>query len=286
MHFIALDVETANPDFSSICQVGAVEFKDGQVVSTWQSLVNPEDEFSDINVQIHGIDEDLVADAPTWPEVCAALASKSEGRIIAHHTAFDRTAISRACEKYKISPPAVQWLDVARVVRRTWPEFSQRGYGLQNLTEHFKIKFKHHDAAEDARAAGLILLNAIRDSGTSIEDWCTKAYLRTPLAPTDHPDADTNGHLYGERLVFTGALGIGRTEATNLAARAGCQVDDGVTKHTTLLVVGDQDIRKLNGHEKSNKHKKAEELIAKKSLPIRIVGESDFFRLIAEPVMP
>ncbi len=48
-----------------------------------------------------------------------------------------------------------------------------------------------------------------------------------------------------------------------------------VTKHTTLLVVGDQDLRKLNGQEKISKHRKAEQLIAK-GQALRILGESDF----------
>jgi DNA polymerase III subunit epsilon len=52
-----------------------------------------------------------------------------------------------------------------------------------------------------------------------------------------------------------------------------------VTKHTTLLVVGDQDVRKLAGHEKSAKHRKAEELIAN-GQRIRIISESDFQRIV------
>jgi DNA polymerase III subunit epsilon len=46
-----------------------------------------------------------------------------------------------------------------------------------------------------------------------------------------------------------------------------------------MLVVGDQDIAKLAGHEKSSKHRKAEELIAK-GTPIRILKESDFKELV------
>jgi DNA polymerase-3 subunit epsilon len=46
-----------------------------------------------------------------------------------------------------------------------------------------------------------------------------------------------------------------------------------------LLIVGDQDLRKLSGHERSSKHRKAEQLIAK-GYPIRILGESDFQRLV------
>jgi len=52
-------------------------------------------------------------------------------------------------------------------------------------------------------------------------------------------------------------------------------VASGVTKKTTLLVVGDQDIKKLAGYEKSSKHRKAEELI-QSGIPLRILKESDF----------
>ncbi len=65
----------------------------------------------------------------------------------------------------------------------------------------------------------------------------------------------------------------------DLAARTGCNVADVVNVSTTLLVVGNQDIRKLAGHEKSSKHRKAEGLRAK-GQPIRILTETDFERLI------
>jgi DNA polymerase-3 subunit epsilon len=60
---------------------------------------------------------------------------------------------------------------------------------------------------------------------------------------------------------------------------AGGAVDPGVTKRTTLLVVGDQDISKLGGKEKSSKHLKAEMLIHQ-GQPIRIIGETDLASLI------
>ena len=66
---------------------------------------------------------------------------------------------------------------------------------------------------------------------------------------------------------------------TQLASRAGCDVAIGVTKHTTLLVVGDQDIRHLAGHEKSIKHRKALDLIAK-GQTIRILAERDFTAIV------
>jgi DNA polymerase-3 subunit epsilon len=81
--------------------------------------------------------------------------------------------------------------------------------------------------------------------------------------------------------VFTGALSLPRREAADLAAQAGCSVDGGVTKETTLLIVGDQDVRRLApGQVKSSKQVKAEQLIAR-GQPIRILRETDFQLLIA-----
>ena len=50
MNFTSIDVETANADLSSICQIGVVKFVDGTIVDKWSTLVDPEDEFDLINV--------------------------------------------------------------------------------------------------------------------------------------------------------------------------------------------------------------------------------------------
>ena len=71
-----------------------------------------------------------------------------------------------------------------------------------------------------------------------------------------------------------------RAEAAAMAAQAGCDVGTGVTKATTILVVGDQDASKLAGHEKSAKHRKAETLVLG-GQQIRVIGESDFGRLLS-----
>jgi DNA polymerase-3 subunit epsilon len=281
MDFVAFDVETANPDFSSICQIGVVAFKDGKILDTWESLVNPEDYFDEINVSIHGINERSVRNAPKWISVHEQLAQWFQGQIVVSHTPFDRIALTRASEKNGVQPHICTWLDTSRVVRRAWPAFAQNGYGLANVAKHFKIVFEHHNAKEDARVAGEILLRAMAETGLSIEQWTKR--VNQPINPsTAVPivrDANPDGPLYGEKLVFTGALSMPRREAADAAAAAGCAVESGVTKHTTILVVGDQDISRLAGHEKSIKHRKAEELI-EKGRQIRIIGESDFQRLL------
>jgi DNA polymerase-3 subunit epsilon len=61
--FVALDVETANSDFSSICQIGIARFDGDRLTEEWSTLVNPEDYFDPFNVSIHGITEDMVGEA-------------------------------------------------------------------------------------------------------------------------------------------------------------------------------------------------------------------------------
>ena len=127
MDFVVIDVETANPDFSSICQVGVAEFRDGRLFDSWESLVDPEDYFDDMNVSVHGIDEAMVRGAPKWAAVNAQLTPWLKDRIVASHTAFDRAALARACSKNAVADHTCRWLDTAKVVRRSWPEFSRKG---------------------------------------------------------------------------------------------------------------------------------------------------------------
>jgi DNA polymerase-3 subunit epsilon len=126
------------------------------------------------------------------------------------------------------------------------------------------------------------LLRAIAETGISLEDWLVRVNKPIDLSHGSVKiirNGNPNGPLAGEVVVFTGALSMHRHEAADLAAAIGCEVAASVNKATTILVVGDQDIRRLAGHEKSSKHRKAEDLIIK-GHPIKIIMESDFLRLV------
>jgi len=283
MDFIALDVETANADIASVCQIGVVAFDHGRVKDSWQTLVNPEDDFDVFNISIHGIDQSAVSRAPTFPQIYESVRKWLTDSVVASHTPFDRVAIERVVEKYDLEQVACAWLDTARVARRAWPQFAQRGYGLANVAGYLGISFVPHNAEEDARAAGELLVRAIEETGTPVHEW--RERVRRPINPFGAArsavvmNGNPEGNLYGENVVFTGKLTIPRALAAQMAADAGCKVEDSVCENTSLLVVGDQDIRRLAGYEKSSKRRKAERLIAQ-GLPIRILGESDFRCLV------
>ena len=282
MEFVALDFETANADMSSICQLGLVLFKDGSLQEEWKTYVDPEDFFDEINVSIHGINETTVKGSPKLRDIANRIYSYLDGRIAVCHTHFDRVAIHQACVKSDLRVPTCTWLDSARVTRRTWDQFAYKGYGLGNVCAILGYQFVQHDALEDAKAAAYILLAAIEKTGMALQEWLQR--VEQPIGFPDHSykiskDGNPEGAFYGEILVFTGVLQIPRRMAADMAANIGCTVVDGVNKKTTILVVGDQDVKKLAGHEKSSKHRKAEKLIAE-GCPIRIIRESDFKELV------
>lgn len=284
MEFIAIDVETSNSDMASICQIGVAKYKNGILIDEWETLINPEDYYDEININIHGIDDSKTRNSPKFPHIFDKLKLLLESSITISHTHFDRVSIIKAIQKYSLPQLETTWIDSAKIARRTWPECSQKGYGLASVCNLIGYKFNHHNALEDAKACANIVLSAISKTGIQLQEWKTRT--SQPIngkAKTNYTvnEANPEGDLFGEELVFTGSLQIPRSHAANLAAKAGCVIKSAVTKKTSILVVGDQDITKLAGKQKSEKHIKAEQLILK-GQKIRILKESDFKSLIEQ----
>ncbi len=284
MDFVALDVETANADMTSICQIGVASFSGASLVDEWSTLVDPETFFEPINVSIHGINADAVQGAPVFSEVAEEVRRRTNAKTVVTHTHFDRTAIFQAFQKIGAAPIDCNWLDTARVARRAWTEFESAGYGLANVCEKIGYEFNHHNALEDAKAAGQVLIAASQHTGLGIPEWASR--VTQPINPERasggkaiERQGNPSGPLFGEVIVFTGALQVTRAEAADLAARVGCDVAQSVTKKTTILCVGDQDVQRLAGHSRSSKHRKSEALI-ERGQAIRIIRETDFIQMV------
>lgn len=276
--FVVVDVETANADLSSICQIGIVVFENGEIIDQFVSLVNPQTYFDFFNVSVHGIDASDVVDAPTIEMLEPKIRHYLSSGVVASYGSFDRTALARS-----IGFVPEYWLDIMKVVRRTWDEFAYSGYGLARICHHLDINLDgHHDALVDAKAAGQVLLQAMAVNNFDLSQTIHRAnqtislsYEKSRLKSKGNPD----GEFYGEALVFTGTLAIPRVEATELATAKGFDVSPAVNSKTNYLVKGLADRSKFNGKAMSSKEIKALDLI-KKGQTITFLSESDFFELI------
>lgn len=289
MDFIALDVETANSDPKSICQIGIAVFKGGELVETWGTLINPRDGFDQMNIQIHGITSADVERSPTIMDVKSKVDGFLNSNIVGTYTSFDKVAIEK-----NYGQTDYDWLDITRVVRRTWDEVSHKGYGLSNVCRLNNIVIgKHHDAIDDAVAAGRVLVSALQAKKITIND-CKKLIRRKIVSlhasgamvglqdssNTIVDGGNPDGEWFGDVLCFTGELGMPRIQASVLASQSGFDVGKGVTKKTNYLVKGQQDIAKLNGKEISSKEEKALRLI-NLGQDITVISENDFFNMIS-----
>ena len=97
--------------------------------------------------------------------------------------------------------------------------------------------------------------------------------------PAANKDADPSHRLYGETIVFTGALSMIRMDAWAAAASFGATPEKGVTKRTTILVVGDG----FNGHDPADfttgKSAKAAAWRAK-GARIEVLTEGEFYDIL------
>ncbi|WP_299576596.1 exonuclease domain-containing protein [uncultured Sunxiuqinia sp.] len=256
LNFIAIDFETANSDYSSICQIGLAFFKNGELANKVSQLINPETHFDGYNIGIHEIHPEDVVDAPTFKEYYPVLFEQINNQVLIHHQPFDWTAFCQACEKHALEFPNSYWLDNAAVVRRTWEQFRQKGYGLKNVASFLGIEFKHHDACEDAIAAGLVFTEACSLTERSIEDWANEVEKKRIKAPRKGPspqrisgellkqeisdNIDCNNPFFDKKVVISGTYSNwpDRKVLAKIIKDLGADIDSSIGKKTNILCAG------------------------------------------------
>jgi|TARA_R100000687_G_scaffold83605_1_gene87567 DNA polymerase III epsilon subunit-like protein len=158
--FVTLDVETANNDRSSICQIGVACVRPNNSIETWVTYIDPQTSRW-VFTGLHGISAATVNGSPTIAEVLPILEKGLRGLTVYQHSGFDRSAVRAACTALSRPEPEWNWQDSVAVARRAWPELrGNGGHGLASLKRHLGLSFEHHDAGEDARAAAEVVLQA------------------------------------------------------------------------------------------------------------------------------
>ncbi len=160
LDFVAIDFETANTTRSSVCSIGLVVVKNGQVVQEYYQLVKPDDMYFDpICVRIHGITPEDVKDAPSFQEVWQDVSHLLEGTlVIAHNASFDMSVLRYSLDACDLDYPTFSYNCTVNVSKKTW--LGLHSYSLNVVAEHLQLEFKHHHALEDAQVAAQVYLEA------------------------------------------------------------------------------------------------------------------------------
>ncbi|MDR3435046.1 3'-5' exonuclease [Telmatospirillum sp.] len=164
MRVIALDFETANEGRASACAVGLSWIESGTLVRTEQRLIRPKDmRFSSMNIAIHGIFPEDVADQPEFPEVWSEFIAKEPiSLLLAHNAAFDMSVLRASLDLYGIAWPSFSYLCTVKVARAIWPDLPN--HRLSTVAEHLGVDLIHHQAGSDAQACAAIALAAMNET--------------------------------------------------------------------------------------------------------------------------
>lgn len=167
LSFTAIDFETANPRRASACAVGLVRVRDGLIVDTFDTLVQPprgHHSFSPYNVAVHGITAADVVGAPTWDVVYGKIARFAGGdALVAHNASFDRSVLAQASGALGITVPRTRWLCTRDTARST---LDLSSYTLPVVAAALGIPaHDHHDALADARQAARVTIGLCRELG-------------------------------------------------------------------------------------------------------------------------
>ncbi|WP_412988582.1 3'-5' exonuclease [Pediococcus siamensis] len=167
MNFVAMDFETASAKRYSACSLALTIVRNNQVADEFYSLIKPDTEFNWRNVQIHGIHEEDVADAPTFPEIWSVINPffQRDQLIVAHNAPFDNGVLKSCLEHYHLQRTHYLTLDTVRSSRKFFPEFEN--HKLDTVCKHLGIELDHHhNALDDSLACANILLYEADNFGT------------------------------------------------------------------------------------------------------------------------
>ena len=161
--FAAIDFETANECRSSVCSVGIVIVRDGQIVRRFYSLIHPEPEYYQwFCQQVHGLCEDDTFDAPVFPAVWEQIASELEGLpLVAHNSPFDEGCLKEVFRVYQMDYPDYEFYDTLAASRRYFG-CSLPNHQLQTVAAACGYDLtQHHHALADAEACAAIAMKLL-----------------------------------------------------------------------------------------------------------------------------
>ena len=161
--FVCFDLETTGlyAITDKITEIGAVKIKDGEIIGTYSTFVDPERPIPAKVTELTGITDSMVAGAPSQSEAVADFLKFCDGAIIvAHNSPFDTGFIRKACDDMGAEYNCTS-IDTVAIARAVLPDIVN--VKLDTLAKHFRLgKFNHHRAVDDAEMLTRIFINLLR----------------------------------------------------------------------------------------------------------------------------
>ncbi len=204
--FAVVDLETTgNQKQDRIIEIGIVIYRDQQIVTTYQTLINPHKHISRFIEHLTGINNAMVMDQPAFEDVAANIHQLlDEAYFVAHNVPFDLGFLNQEFARVgleKLSSKTLDTVELSRMVLPTAP-----GFKLNQLAQFLSITHDDpHRALSDAYVTTDLLKVLLEELAhlpkTTLKKLLPLAEkLKSDLAPIIHELLNTpqKRHISGE----------------------------------------------------------------------------------------
>lgn len=150
--YVCIDLETTglDPKRDKIIEIGAVKVEQNTIVEEWETFVNPDRKLEERIVELTGICDGQLADAPQMEEVLPKLLSFiGDNILLGHSVLFDYSFVKKAAVNERLTFER-QGIDTLKIARKYLSELESRSLGY--LCQYYGISHCAHRALADARA--------------------------------------------------------------------------------------------------------------------------------------
>lgn len=273
--YIVIDLETTDRYASSseIIEMAAVKVRNGQIISTYNTLIKPDEPVPLKIRNITGITNEMLENAPKIEDKLQEYLDFIGNDIVVGHniSAFDVNIIRRYCEKLNIGSFTNDMIDTLKYSHYCDIEVSS--YRLATIAEYFGIEYHAHRALNDCTANYKVY--------EKLKEKYNGVYKESDNSENSSSQSlkikDTYSDISGKNIVLTGDFKAGsRDDITSQLEKLGANVKTGVSGKTNYVIVGALGSASWSFGTYGSKVSDAMEF-QQKGKPVEIVKEEDFF---------
>jgi DNA polymerase III epsilon subunit family exonuclease len=163
--FIVLDLETtgASPQQGcGITEIGAIAVRGGEVLGEFSTFVNPQVPLPDYIINLTGITDEMLVDAPliseVFPDFIKFIDRHEDIHLVAHNAPFDIGFLKAAATSLALEWPKYEVIDTVKLARRVIDRSEILNYKLGTLSQFFDTQaLPNHRALDDVKTTVEVL---------------------------------------------------------------------------------------------------------------------------------
>lgn len=248
--FVAIDFEHAVAFRGSVCSVGIITYKNGNIIEEYTTLIQPpNNEYNRRTIEVHGITPEKTKNSPIFSDVYPEIRRRIDGKTVVAHNAFntDKICLEQAMEYYGIHEQLnISWRCTYQITNAK----------LNIVAQVCKIELNHHDALSDAKVCAQIFYLWKNGQLPTDEIEIAKAKAVDNKKPKknffhgerlkgkifqpdfEHAINKTNP-FFMKKVVVTGFASAIKKEVAFELKKLGADIDSGVSKRTNYLITGE-----------------------------------------------